>query len=576
MPSTDEIFNVILQVQNAQKAEDLRTAIEADEKAVRDLNGVLRQNGSLTQAQQQQQQQAASALITHRQELANVEKALQQTTAGTRNYIGMMQQGSYAIQDFTSTSGDLGAKLNSVSNNLMMVAASFGPYGIAVGTGLALTVAMVKNWDAIASLWENRNPLPEATSNIIRMDTELKSLNKELEDLHKKGELTNEQLVRFNDLTEKAAELQANLNEKKKAQQFIDTATGAPIDEETVDRRNIIKKALAGQEFHNGMSFDKQLESVITGSAMSEGRPLTNPKDVENIKDSIKKGLENGEPEAVRRLLEMIDQDKTSIQAFRGDFPSKLAAALPESMEAEAQGKKNVENYEKRKKRKAEDTERFLAHQQGIQQVLDQDQADHKEKIREDTERFNARQQGIQQVLDDDKKEQRERAEQLRKGLGETFIDSAGWDQLDIDRMKSGRKRNATQGAFENWLTNAAQQQLIANGVPAAHAESLATGAPQLIRDSLTQQSNQARAAAPLTGIPAVTDYSGELQQVMQMQQGALDAQREQAETMMNVFRQMGTMYAQTRALASQTAANLRTMYGQSGGGYVTYGSPFP
>ncbi len=368
----DEIQRLILEVQGKQKLEELNSVLKVEEQTLAGLLSAWKETGSLTKAQAAQYERTTQAILDNRKarqdtidalnEEANAAKkaadaakqaareaaeaqreqakaakqaakeiaeAKQTATKAARNFTTQIQQGAYAIQDFTGTSGGLDAKLNSIANNVMMVAAGFGTMGVAVGVGMSLVVAAAKNWDSISSLWETRNPFPETTNTIERLELKLKDVNKELDKLREKSSLSNDELARFNDLTEKAVKVQNDLNEKKKAQQFIDEATGAPIDEETAKNRTNIKQALAGQEYHRGADFNKQLDQLIMGASMSGGEFSAN-EDIEAKREAIKSGLQRGDLETVRRLLDMIEADKTSVKSVRGDLATKLRGVLPE------------------------------------------------------------------------------------------------------------------------------------------------------------------------------------------------------------------------------------------------------
>jgi hypothetical protein len=126
--------------------------------------------------------------------------------------MGSLQQsiiaGSYAFQDFTATSGDLGAKLNSVSNNLPGLLVGLGGLGVALSVGATAGIAIYRNWDSIAGLWETRNPFPKAANDVDGLKRELEAAKDELEKMDKAGVGNAVQLARYNELRTRTAEIE--------------------------------------------------------------------------------------------------------------------------------------------------------------------------------------------------------------------------------------------------------------------------------------------------------------------------------------------------------------------------------
>jgi len=127
----DEVQRLILQVQGQQDAERLRHVMEAEEKTLRSLNELLKQNGTLTAAQQQQQQRTAASYVANQKELKKLESGFRGLGAGS-------MQLSYAMQDLVAQNGDLLRGFMAIQNNMPGIITSFGG-----SMGLAATVSNV-------------------------------------------------------------------------------------------------------------------------------------------------------------------------------------------------------------------------------------------------------------------------------------------------------------------------------------------------------------------------------------------------------------------------------------------------
>lgn len=147
--------------------------------------------------------------------VGKVDTAAKATDRGMSLLNQRMTAGSYMFQDFTSTSGDLGAKFNSISNNIPQLMAGMGGLGIAVGIAGTAAIVLYRSWDSISSLWETRNPIPKVSGSAEVLDESLKGVNKQLDAMKEKGSLNNAELVRFNDLTKEQIKLEGELKAAK-------------------------------------------------------------------------------------------------------------------------------------------------------------------------------------------------------------------------------------------------------------------------------------------------------------------------------------------------------------------------
>ena len=116
---------------------------------------------------------------------------------------------SYAIQDFSSTTGDLGAKLNSVSNNIPQILVGLGGIGTALSVGATAAIAFYRNWDSIKSLFidipfefgKATTSLSELRDRIKELENKKVKVGAEYDELEKAKEAAKE-LVRALELAE--------------------------------------------------------------------------------------------------------------------------------------------------------------------------------------------------------------------------------------------------------------------------------------------------------------------------------------------------------------------------------------
>lgn len=116
---------------------------------------------------------------------------------------------SYAIQDFSSTTGDLGAKLNSISNNIPQILVGLGGIGTALSVGATAAIAFYRNWDSIKSIFVDvpfefgkaTNSLTELRDRIKELEGKKVKVGAEYDELEKAKE-TAKELVRALELAE--------------------------------------------------------------------------------------------------------------------------------------------------------------------------------------------------------------------------------------------------------------------------------------------------------------------------------------------------------------------------------------
>jgi hypothetical protein len=169
--------------------------------------------------------------------------------AASKGMGGLQQSivaGGYAFQDFTATSGDLGAKLNSVSNNLPQLLAGLGGLGEVLSIAATAAIAVYQDWDSIASLWETRNPFPKAAEDVAGMKRELDQAKNSLEAMDKAGSGNADQLAKYNELRARTAVLEKQIADEQERQARLKKFLESP-DEAAEGRGKAYQEANRGR-----------------------------------------------------------------------------------------------------------------------------------------------------------------------------------------------------------------------------------------------------------------------------------------------------------------------------------------
>ena len=166
---------------------------------------------------------------------ASAQTKLATGAKATHAGIGQLQQsimaGSFAFQDFTATSGDLGAKLNSISNNIPTLLVGLGGIGIAAGIAFTAGVALYRNWDTLTNLFEEKNPFPKVAGDISGMKRELDAGKEAMEKFEKAGSGTAAELEKYNALRERTAFLETEIADQTERQGRLKKLLEAPTQE---------------------------------------------------------------------------------------------------------------------------------------------------------------------------------------------------------------------------------------------------------------------------------------------------------------------------------------------------------
>ena len=200
---------------------------------------------------------------------ASAQGKLGTAVGATRNKLSNAQQSitaaSFAFQDFTATSGDLGAKLNSISNNLPTLLIGLGGLGVGLSIAATAGIAVYKNWDSIASLWETRNPFPKAAVDVAGMKRELDAAKESLEKMEKAGSGNATQLEKYNELRATTARLETEIADQTERQARLKKLMEAPT-EEAEGRAKGFDEATKGRE----QGTRDKIEAALDQAAQAE------------------------------------------------------------------------------------------------------------------------------------------------------------------------------------------------------------------------------------------------------------------------------------------------------------------
>ena len=105
-----------------------------------------------------------------------VAKTAEQARTASIQYRERIQGLGYAINDFTSVSGDMSQRLNAIANNMPMLLAGFGGLGLALSAILPIVGIVIKNWDTLKEAFGGT-----VDHGVSKID-QLKAKIKELED----------------------------------------------------------------------------------------------------------------------------------------------------------------------------------------------------------------------------------------------------------------------------------------------------------------------------------------------------------------------------------------------------------
>ena len=340
-------------------------------------------------------------------------------TGGFRNLNSAMIQGSYAVQDFASTSGDLGQKLNSVSNNLTQVLTGLGPVGIGLSVISVGALVAYKNWDSLSGLWEDRRPIEGQAESLKGLTEALKQNEKATADLTAKGSLDLAQRLELNKLTEESVRLESELAaireteaNKKRLDEFSDARSkerGGAVGKAVAEAGGFedVVKSLVGfeQQFRSTQGDDKEAATLTKQFSELMNRALKgDEKAIRQLTGTTAKGI--GGQNYLGKLITAFDpetgrQQKRNQAADQEEFEQGRKADKETQGVADAIQKANIQRFragmEAAEREKQKDTENeFAAMQKGVAEEMKGDKA-----AARDQKRFEAAQKAFAGAQDD-------------------------------------------------------------------------------------------------------------------------------------------------------------------------------
>jgi hypothetical protein len=154
----DELQNIVLQVKGELELKRLNAELAKEREHLEKLISIQKQG--VVGVNPVDIDNATKRMRDFNKEIADVTKTM--PTRSAFNSQGLQQLG-YALQDFTSASGGFPQKLNSITNNLQMVAQSLGVGGgwfIGITAAVQALQLFANNWDKIDA-WLRDLPSPE-------------------------------------------------------------------------------------------------------------------------------------------------------------------------------------------------------------------------------------------------------------------------------------------------------------------------------------------------------------------------------------------------------------------------------
>jgi hypothetical protein len=353
-----------------------------------------------------------------------VTAAVDQSTRSSRLWNQAMVQAGYGIGDLMQTSGGLGQRLMSVTNNVQMATAGLGAWGIAAGVAVTAVAALMTNIkdfdevlvglglttpriaDELTALERKKNELGKTVKfDIDRMaltqaKEELDALNKGLRDFEKLKDLLTsheeesgkqvKELIR--NVPGGAENLRDTLQAAEEKRGFAGSGmlrgieAGITTMEARVESAKGAVKAAAGQDEGESLRRLNELESQLERLRESGRTELGNietrarAKVGSTLEDSFK-----GDQDAQRNLMIMLNQGGMGdlAQQIRGVNPSavKTKRELAEKKRLDAEAKRA--KHEKDMEDKRAEAERQRLNNQGAANAFAQDQQIARERDQE-------------------------------------------------------------------------------------------------------------------------------------------------------------------------------------------------
>ncbi|WP_165071824.1 hypothetical protein [Paludisphaera rhizosphaerae] len=151
--NTTQVDKLVMQVEGQSALREANALLERQKKAVQDVIEFHKMGWTSSQQYAQQIRQEVAALKAMQGQVDALNRSFGGGTSAAAKAQGVNQL-AYAVQDFTSVSGGLAQKMNSVTNNLQVFAASMGVGGVwflAISAAMGAIQAVANNWNEIES-----------------------------------------------------------------------------------------------------------------------------------------------------------------------------------------------------------------------------------------------------------------------------------------------------------------------------------------------------------------------------------------------------------------------------------------
>jgi len=384
-------------------------------------------------------------------------------SATTEASKGMKNVGRAALEASRGIE-DLQYGFGGVVNNIPSLVMAFGG-----GAGLTAVISLaaigvnqlINHWDDLASLWETRNPVPEAADKLENLKDAIDSNNKQLDTLKKKTSLSNAELATFNGLVAENIKLEKEQDEERAKRQRIKQALDQQGQEEG-DRGKDFREALdgRGKEVLNAIEqeFRRQAESSIkrerratdervnkhalSGASTDEQAEFAEEQernfaafvkqargDWKSVADDLFDRALRGEETAARQVQRMTEG--TNSHEF-AQFGQRFAKQVDERRKrlADAADKKLTDELNRQGKETEQEALAALARQHGL------------ERTPKTVEEFNRAMEAKEKKAEKDS-ENAAKDEKHRQAQQEKL-------ELEAQRRKIGRENNAENAAIQS------------------------------------------------------------------------------------------------------------------------------
>jgi hypothetical protein len=460
--------------------------------------------------------------------------------AGTGKYQETIRGLSYTLNDFFAVQGSLSQRLNAIANNLPMLLAGFGSWGLILSGLVPIIAALLPYLNNLAKA------LGFADAPAF-FDETVKQLKAKIEELEKTPIKTTVEINGIREATAQLEQFQKGLAAFRQAESLRTKAQ----EESAAAVQNVIKEAgapeLLGKLREKEAARIETSDPVIADAKRREAAARINALDLERqsreAKDAGHANTATGLMEQAlaahdqeRMAADQVKQRTAAIRDPKGDAaaavghamegaaagkPEALAAALagigrgdlakqvrdrsPEALAAQAKGQQEVDDFREEAEATAAAEKKANAAATTAAKKRETDakhaKAEHDAKVRHDATEAK----GIQT-------EAQRRHRELASGLPGDFLAQAEASRLAVH----GRGDNpAALGNLNRQLQLQGKAALERGGVDKDRASVLAQGIPAFVDSQIKRQIDQQKTQGGLNDRQATNAVYGQLQQII-------------------------------------------------------------